>query len=79
MVYGAAKLNDGSESLEFDPGTAWSMPLYSCASAARASIKNVSFKYNGTAGLQSLKVVDIKPKTYAKDDEKPLWAVEKLT
>lgn len=78
MIYGAARRRDGSASLLFDPGTEWTIPMYSCASASKTSIKTVSFRYNGTAGLHSLDVVDIKPKTYATDEEKPLWAVENL-
>jgi hypothetical protein len=78
MMYGAARRSDGSASLLFDPGTEWTVPLYSCASASKASIKTVSFQYNGTAGLQSLQIKDIKPKEYAKEEDKPLWAVERL-
>lgn len=78
MVYGAARRKDGSASFLFDPGTEWTVPLYSCASASKASIKSVSFRYNGTDGLNSLSIEDIKPKTYAKDEDKPLWAVENL-
>ncbi|KAF2192809.1 hypothetical protein K469DRAFT_746140 [Zopfia rhizophila CBS 207.26] len=75
-MYGAARRRDGSASLLFDPGTEWTIPMYSCASAFKASIKTVSFQYNGTAGLQSLKVVNITSKVYAKEEDKPLWAVE---
>lgn len=78
MVFGAASRKDGSPSLLFDPGTDWTIPLYSCASASKASIKTVSFRYNGTDGLKSLDILDIKPKTYASENEKPLWAVENL-
>lgn len=78
MMYGAARRRDGSASLLFDPGTEWTVPLYSCASASKASIKNVAFRYNGTAGLKSLEVIDIKPKEYAKEEDMPLWAVENL-
>jgi len=79
MVYGAARRRDGSASLFFDPGTEWTVPIYTCASASKASIKTVSFRYNGTAGLSSLDIVDIKPKQYAKNEDKPLWAVENLS
>jgi hypothetical protein len=43
---------------------------------AKASIKTVDFRYNGTAGLASLKVDDIRPKEYKDDAAKPLWGVE---
>jgi hypothetical protein len=78
MIYGAARRKDGSASLLFDPGTEWTIPMYSCASASKASIQSVSFRYNGTDGLSSLNILDIKPKTYANEEEKPLWAVENL-
>ncbi|KAF2275033.1 uncharacterized protein EI97DRAFT_459669 [Westerdykella ornata] len=77
MLLGAARRKDGTSSLFFDPGSEWTVPLYSCATAAKATIKTVSFRYNGTAGLSSLKIDDIRPKQYAKDEDKPLWAVEK--
>lgn len=78
MLYGAARRQDGSASLFFDPGTSWQIPLYSCASASKASIKTVSFRYNGTDGLRSLDIIDMKPKEYAKEEDMPLWAVENL-
>jgi hypothetical protein len=78
MLYGAARRKDGSASLFFDPGTEWTIPMYSCASASKASIKTVSFRYNGTRGLQSLEVTDIRPKEYEKEEDLPLWAVENL-
>jgi hypothetical protein len=77
-MYGAARRRDGSASLLFDPGTEWTIPLYSCASASKASIKTVLFRYNETAGLKSLDVADIQPKVYVTDNDKPLWAVENL-
>jgi hypothetical protein len=79
MVYGAARRRDGTRSLFFDPGSQWTVPIYTCASASKASIKTVTFRYNGTQGLPSLNIVSIKPKTYAKEEDKPLWAVENLT
>ena len=69
MVYGAARRKDGSASVLFDPGTEWTVPLYSCASASKALIKTVQFRYNGTEGLRSLDILDIKPKSYANVDE----------
>ncbi|ODH52079.1 hypothetical protein GX48_01868 [Paracoccidioides brasiliensis] len=76
MVFGAARRGDGSRSLVFEPGTAWTVPLYSCASASRALIKTVDFRFNGTDGLKSLSIRDIRDKTYTRDEEKPLWGVE---
>jgi hypothetical protein len=51
--------------------------LYSCASAVKATIKTVSFNYNGTDGtLQNLAVTDIQDKTYPDSSSIPLWGVE---
>ncbi|KIW68178.1 hypothetical protein PV04_04139 [Phialophora macrospora] len=51
--------------------------LYVCASAVRASVKTVSFRYNGTGGqfanLEALRVTD---KVYPDEMSKPLWAAE---
>ena len=53
MVFGAARRSDGTHSLIFAPGTNWTVPLYSCATATKAVIKEVSFSYNGTEGQES--------------------------
>lgn len=79
QIYGAARRRDGSASLLFDPGTEWTVPMYSCASASKALIKTVSFRYNGTEGLKSLEILEMKPKVYASQEDMPLWAVENLS
>ncbi|KIW17682.1 hypothetical protein PV08_04877 [Exophiala spinifera] len=51
--------------------------LYVCASAIRASVKTVTFLYNGTgARFENLEVVDIADKVYPNEKSKPLWAGE---
>lgn len=60
-----------------DPGSKWSVPAYSCAASIRATIRTVTFQYNGT-GLEALKVSETKPKVYTSDSELPLWAVENM-
>lgn len=50
--------------------------IYSCVSAAKVLIKNVTFQYNGSVGLDGVTVLDIQEKVYSQDKEKPLWAVE---
>lgn len=50
--------------------------MYSCAAAAKAVLKTVDFEYNGTDGLNSLSVTNIREKSYSDDSVKPLWAVE---
>jgi hypothetical protein len=56
-------------------------PLYVCASAIRATVKEVSFQYQQTAewpSLSDLSVSQVSPKKYSSNTSKPLWAVEKL-
>jgi hypothetical protein len=56
-------------------------PLYVCASAIRATVKEVSFQYQQTAewpSLSDLSVSQVSPKKYSSNASKPLWAVEKL-
>jgi hypothetical protein len=77
MVYGVAQSLDNKQPELwniYDPGSNWSIPLYSCATASKASIKTVDFKLNGT-GLADLRVLAIKDKIYD-DQSKPHWAVE---
>ncbi|EXJ60920.1 hypothetical protein A1O7_05073 [Cladophialophora yegresii CBS 114405] len=51
--------------------------LYICASAVRASIKTVTFRYNGTgAQFGNLEAVHIADKVYADELSRPLWAAE---
>lgn len=59
-----------------DPGSNWSVPLYSCAAGAKATIKTVSFTFNGSDDLSGLRVTDVKPKKYSDESSKPLWGVE---
>lgn len=77
FLYGAPLRKDDSNSSLFDPGSKWTLPMYSCASAAKALIKTVSFRFNGTDDdLSGLKVVSIADKIYPDEKSKPLWAVE---
>jgi hypothetical protein len=51
--------------------------VYICATAYKASIQTVDFRYNGTGGdFTNLEVLKIAPKIYPNDASKPLWAVE---
>ena len=59
-----------------DPGSNWSIPLYSYAAGVKATIKTMSFRFNGTDDLSGLKVTEIVPKRYNDDASKPLWGVE---
>ncbi|KAF1837156.1 hypothetical protein BDW02DRAFT_492158 [Decorospora gaudefroyi] len=78
VLNGAPRRNDGSASILFDPGSSWTMPMYTCISTAKATIRTVKFQFNGTANdLSSLKVISSVEKTYPDDESKPLWGVEK--
>ncbi|CZR67642.1 uncharacterized protein PAC_17541 [Phialocephala subalpina] len=74
VVMGVASRPDGGSRL--DPGTKWNAPIYSCATAMKAYIMDVSFLYNGTKGLASLEVTKAEPRTYTTNATIPLWAVE---
>ena len=74
MLGAARRLDEGSDRL--DPGSRWSAPLHSCATALKAHIMDVSFLINGTNSLANLQVVSMKPRTYSSDASLPLWAVE---
>ncbi|CAO2649827.1 Nn.00g011190.m01.CDS01 [Neocucurbitaria sp. VM-36] len=77
VLNGAPVRNDGSASLMFDPGTAWSVSMYTCMSTAKATIKTASFRFNGTNDdLTGLEVVSLVDKTYPTEESKPFWGVE---
>ncbi|EXJ94562.1 hypothetical protein A1O1_02958 [Capronia coronata CBS 617.96] len=80
MIFGAARRKDGSKSLVFEPETWWTQSVYSCASAMKASIKEVRFRYNATGltgnTLKALTVVNVTDKPYSDNKSMPLWGVE---
>ncbi|RDL37936.1 uncharacterized protein BP5553_05369 [Venustampulla echinocandica] len=77
LLYGAANRTDGGSRLITDPGSPWSIPIYSCASTIKATIRTVTFQYNAT-GIEALKIKATKPKTYQDSKSLPLWGVEDL-
>ncbi|OQV07867.1 hypothetical protein CLAIMM_12227 [Cladophialophora immunda] len=77
LLYGAPRRRDGSESVVFEPGSKWTIPLYSCISTSRARIKTVTFRFNGSDDLSALAVTGISDKVYPNESSKPLWGVEK--
>ncbi|EFE35047.1 uncharacterized protein ARB_06003 [Trichophyton benhamiae CBS 112371] len=80
LQYGAPQRVGAGESLIFDPGSSWTVPMYSCASTIKAIIKTVDFRFNGTEdNLSSLTVMGIREKEYPNEESKPLWAVENTT
>ena len=77
LFYGAARRTDGGDRLVPDPGSQWEVPVYSCASSISATIRDVSFVYNGTS-FGALKATSAKPKQYPNPSDLPLWAVEDM-
>jgi hypothetical protein len=78
-LYGApVQTNDRALSASTFTGVTTSRKnIYVCATAYRASVKTVDFRYNGTDGdFSGLSVVEITPKVYPNEASKPLWAVE---
>ncbi|KAK5247498.1 hypothetical protein LTR40_011868, partial [Exophiala xenobiotica] len=64
LMLGPSRRLDGTQSKVFSPGSWWTRQIYSCASASKASIKSVHFKYNATTneGLGSLNVTRLTQK-----------------
>ncbi|KAF4460743.1 hypothetical protein FALBO_12474 [Fusarium albosuccineum] len=70
------RVGDGPENV-FDDKSQWSSSLYACASAVKATVKTVTFFYNGTdARSNNIEIKEIKDKVYTADDDMPLWGVE---
>ncbi|KAF2666200.1 hypothetical protein BT63DRAFT_52662 [Microthyrium microscopicum] len=76
LILAMPRRKDGVDDLMAYPGSDWTIPMYSCISASRAIIKTVTFNFNATDDLSGLSVTHIEPKTYAKEEDKPLWGVE---
>nr|CEG04360.1 unnamed protein product [Fusarium clavum] len=70
------RVDDGPPNL-FEDGSKWSSPLYSCASAVKATVKTVTFFHNGTSdSIERLSIKEVKEKVYKNEDDMPLWGVE---
>ncbi|PCG97336.1 Hypothetical protein PENO1_063700 [Penicillium occitanis (nom. inval.)] len=76
MIYGVPQRQSLGNPLIFDPGSNWSIPMYTCATATKALIKTVTFQFNGSDDLSGLKVTQISEKVYPDGTSMPLWAVE---
>ena len=78
LMLGPSKRLDGTESSIDEPGSWWTRPIYSCASATKASIKTVRFNFNSTVndGLNSLRAIQVIDKVYQNESVMPLWGVE---
>lgn len=78
LFYGAPQRVSDGESSIFEPGSQWTVPMYSCITVTRAVIKTVTFRFNGTDNLTGLTILDIRNKEYPNEESKPLWGVENL-
>lgn len=77
LIYGAPRREGAGTSLIMDPGSNWTVPMYSCISATKAVIKTVTFRFNGSRDdISSLTVTSLADKTYKDNSSKPLWGVE---
>ena len=76
-LYGSPQPSQPGQSYRYDLGSDWDQTLYTCASAVKASVMEVTFEINGTESLAALQVVDIQPKQYT-NSTMPLWGVEKV-
>lgn len=79
LVFGAPVRKDGIETLILEPSTEYTQSVYSCASANKASIKTVHFKYNSTdtsGNVKGLSILDVNPKQYNGSQSMPTWGVE---
>lgn len=78
LLLGPSTRLDGNVSNIYAPGSWWTRPIYSCASATKATIKTVHFTYNSSfsGGLNSLNATKISDKAYNNRSEMPLWGVE---
>ncbi|KAG0637145.1 hypothetical protein HOY80DRAFT_908241, partial [Tuber brumale] len=78
-IFGTAKRTDGGDTGRMhDLGSNWSMPIYTCATAIKASVKVVTLTMNGTDILGNLRVDKVLPKNYSSKLEMPVWAIEHL-
>ncbi|KAE8163270.1 hypothetical protein BDV40DRAFT_299604 [Aspergillus tamarii] len=72
-VFAAPARTDGDPLIP-DTNSTWSTPIYSCAAATKATIRKVTFRFNGTGELDKLAIENIE-----RPSEPPLWGVERLT
>jgi hypothetical protein len=76
MIGVPQRMNPGHP-LVFDRGSVWSQKLFTCATGVKATVKTVSFNYNGTDNdMKNLAITSIKEKEYNDNASIPLWGVE---
>lgn len=77
LMRGIPQRQDAGSNMIFEANSRWSQPIYSCATAVKATIKTVSFTFNGTENeLSNLNITKLKNKEYPDDESRPLWGVE---
>ncbi|KAK0716066.1 hypothetical protein B0H67DRAFT_645739 [Lasiosphaeris hirsuta] len=77
LMRGVAKRMDPGPKGIAEHNSKWSAPVYSCATALRATIKTVHFTHTGSgATLKSIQVDSITDKAYSSPSEYPYWGVE---
>ncbi|PKS04922.1 hypothetical protein jhhlp_008288 [Lomentospora prolificans] len=78
LMRGAPIRRDGGSQSLLEHGSKWYSPMHACAASVRATIKTVSFLYNGTENnnIASLQVTNIEPKEYDNEEDMPLWGFE---
>jgi hypothetical protein len=76
LMRGVPQRQTPGSNISFDVGSRWSQPLYTCATAVKATIKTAEFNYNGTGGIQNLKIPSVKPRNYSDTSSMPLWGYE---
>ncbi|KAG0637155.1 hypothetical protein HOY80DRAFT_890181 [Tuber brumale] len=75
-IFGMAKRADRGEAKTYDARANWSMPIYTCATAIKASVKVVTLTMNGTHTLENLRVDKVVPTNCSSISVMPVWAVE---
>jgi hypothetical protein len=58
-----------------ESGSKWTQDIYTCATGIEASVKEVTFSFNGSSSLDNLGLI-VEDKIYGNDSSMPLWAVE---
>lgn len=75
ILLGAANRVDGGP-IRLDPGSKWSAPIHSCATALKAYVMDVAFLAKDNSSLANLQITSMKPRTYLSNASTPLWGVE---
>ncbi|KAK0124034.1 hypothetical protein ONS95_009020 [Cadophora gregata] len=77
IMRGIPQRLDAGSNMIFEANSRWTQPIYSCATAVKATIKTVSFTFNGTENeLSNLNITKLRNKEYPNDQSRPLWGVE---